>query len=94
MNGKMKKLNHYEILGIIICILSVVIGAYLGMWWCFIGGIIMVIEGFQFNPLCIDSSAVALGVLRFMASGIVGWVSFMFVYALGLFFIQKGNKRS
>lgn len=73
-------------IGIGICGLSVLIGLYFGVWVCLIGGIVAVITGFQSDPW--NSMQIALGVVRFISAGIVGWASFALVWAVGMVIIK------
>jgi len=61
-------------LGVLLAIVVVVGSLYLGLWLCLIGGIVQVVEACKSNP--VSSMGIALGFLRFIATGIVSWGSF------------------
>ena len=71
-----------KILGIILCILSVFIGLYVGGWLLFIGGIVQVVESIKMTP--INSFGIAIGILRTFCSGAVGVLSFYLSFIVGL----------
>jgi len=77
MNRKIK--NTLKNLQALACILAVIaaaaLGLYVGLWFCFIGGIVMVIEGAKATP--VNSLDIALGLLRFVFSAIAGWGTFL-----------------
>ena len=75
--------------GVIICILSVFFGLYMGLWVCFIGGIVTAVEGFKADP--INSLAVGWGVLKFVCSAFVGWLSFGVGFSIGAGIVAKSG---
>lgn len=70
-----------NVLGIIVCISSIFIGLYLGVWLCFIGGIVQIIESFKMNP--INTLGLVIGIVRFLSASIVGWFSLLITFAIG-----------
>jgi len=60
------------ICGLALCIAGVVLGVYLGVWVCFIGGIIQLIHGITPEVVAKD---IAFGIARIFFSGGVGWFS-------------------
>ena len=81
-----------KVLGNIICGLSVIGGLYLGIYWCFIGGIINVIDGFACDP--VNSFLIGCGFFRTAVAGIVGWSTFIIGFFVGLCYIDKGTAGS
>ena len=73
--------NTKNIIGIGICIASILLGLYVGLWVCFIGGIIQVVESVKMNP--VDALGIAIGVLRFIGSSFCGWLSFVVGFGIG-----------
>ncbi len=67
--------------GLILIVLGVVLGLYMGFWVCFIGGIVQVVESFKETP--VDALGVAFGFFRFFFSGVVGWGTFLLTSGLG-----------
>ena len=60
------------ILSAVIVIAGLCLGAYVGLWLCFVGGIIQVVEACKVTP--IEASEIAIGLLRVVMTGFVGWV--------------------
>lgn len=70
-----------KILGILLILASIVIGIWLGIFVMFIGGIIEIIQSFQANP--INAYGVGWGLIKFLCSGFVGWLSFGILFGFG-----------
>lgn len=70
-----------KVFGVILMILSVVLGLYVGVWLCFIGGIIDVVNEIQslIADKSVDGVVVGWGVVKIIFSGFLGSVTF---YAL------------
>ena len=69
------------IAGLLICFLSIVVGLYLGVWIMFVGGMVQIVDAVKSVPT--DAMGIMLGMARFFFSGAVGWLSFMFLFAIG-----------
>lgn len=61
------------ILGIILIGLGVIFGLYMGVWVCFIGGIVQVIEQIRAEELV--AMEVGIGIARVMFAAVIGWLS-------------------
>ena len=48
--------------GVTLIVSGVAIGAYVGLWICFIGGIVSVVDGFKATPT--DGGLIAWGLLK------------------------------
>lgn len=64
----------------VIAIVGIALTVYLGVWLCFIGGIVQIIETIKITP--IDSVAVALGFLRIVCAGFVSSMTLGITYIL------------
>lgn len=62
------------VLGIILILASIVGGLYVGLWLCFVGGIVQVIEAIKATP--VEAMDIGIGLLRVASSAIAGWGSF------------------
>lgn len=58
--------------GLLLIILGIVIGAYLGIWVMFIGGIVQIIEAVKTIP--IPAIEIAIGIAKIMFASLVGWL--------------------
>lgn len=59
-------------IGVILMILGVCVGLYLGIWWAFIGGIVDVIDAAKATE--ISGVAVALGVAKILFFELIGGI--------------------
>lgn len=80
-----------QLLGVLICICSIVLGLYMGLWICLVGGIMGIVDGFAADPF--NSLMIGVGVLKFISSGIVGWLSFICGCGAGLGLITVGQQQ-
>lgn len=60
-------------LGVIMIVAGIVLGLYTGVWLCFIGGIVDVIQQVRADQL--SAVAVAVGVAKVVFSGLAGLIS-------------------
>jgi len=65
------------IIGILMILSGIVLGFYVGIWLCFVGGIIDVIAAVQAEQLV--AMDVAIGIAKFMFAGLAGWLSALFL---------------
>lgn len=86
----MNKRDAVIYLGMAICVLSIFVGLYLGLWVCVVGGVAAVINGFQSDPW--NGTQIGMGVLRLLSAIIVGMCSFMGLWAGGLGVINVGEE--
>jgi len=59
--------------GSLLILAGLIIGAYLGVWVMFIGGICGLIEAIRAEN--VDGVLVGISVLKIMLAGLVGWVA-------------------
>ena len=69
-----------NILGNLIIAVGIAVGAYLGIWVMFIGGIIQIVDTIKTD---FQGLQVAIGVIKILLAGFVGWGSFAIIGALG-----------
>jgi hypothetical protein len=75
-----------KILGLVLCLFGVGLGLYTGVWVCFIGGIVDVIEQVRADEL--DTVIVACGVAKVVFCGLAGWLSAIVPLTLGISLMQ------
>ena len=78
------------ICGIIIILIGIALGAFLGIWVCLVGGIIQLVEACQVSP--INATGVAFGIVRILVSGLVGGISFFVISSIGGIMIFSRSK--
>ena len=79
------------VFGIIFILLGIAAGVYCGVWLMLVGGIIQVIEGAKMDP--VSSFDIAIGIVRFLFAGVVGWLSFLIPSAIGGALIGSTDNR-
>lgn len=61
------------IIGLILIVCGIVLGAYVGIWICFVGGIIDVINEIRADEL--SAVVVAIGVAKVLFANFIGFVA-------------------
>lgn len=72
-----------KILGIIIAIIGIALGIYVGFWLMFVGGITQIIN--SINP--VNGLGIALGIAKIIfceIGGLIAWLSIVIGSAIGL----------
>ena len=59
-------------IGVILMVLGVVVGVYLGVWWAFVGGIVDIIEAAKATD--VSGMAIALGAVKILFCELIGGV--------------------
>jgi len=78
-----KKLK--KILGWSLILGSIAVGLYAGIWLCFIGGIIQVINGI--TPV-INNGEIIIGIVKIISAEIIGLVAFVISAFIGALLLQ------
>ncbi len=74
------------ILGVLLIICGIGLGGYVGIWWCFIGGIIQVIE--QIRAVELSAIVVAIEIFKIFVAGFCGIISAMVFVIPGITLIK------
>ncbi len=74
------------ILGILLVLAGIAAGLYFGLWWAFIGGIVVIVE--QIRATNLDAMTLALGIARVIFASAIGWLSAMVCIIPGLALIK------
>ena len=61
------------IAGLALIIIGILVGLYVGVWLCFIGGIVQVIN--EIRAANLDAMNIAIGIAKVFLSGLAGWLS-------------------
>jgi uncharacterized membrane protein len=75
------------LIGLGMILASIVVGLYVGIWVCFIGGIVQVIEAMRAPEL--SSWTVAVGVAKIFFAGLAGWLSAALLFFPGAALIES-----
>ena len=75
-----------KLLGLLLVVAGVALGLYVGLWLCFIGGIIQIVNTIKGN---VEGLQIALGILRIVGAGLAGWVSALILILPGAAMITK-----
>jgi hypothetical protein len=74
------------VLGLMLIIASVILGLYVGVWLCFIGGIVQVITEIRAEHM--NATGMAIGIARLMFGGLAGWLSAAVLAIPGIVLMQ------
>lgn len=77
-----------QLIGVAMVIGSVFFGLYVGLYVCFIGGIVDIINQIK-SPNAVEAMSVAWGIAKIVFSGVFGWVSFMLLLFPGIALAQS-----
>lgn len=79
------------LLGILLVAAGFALGAYMGVWVCFIGGIVGVIRVIidLAHGLPFEAALLGFSILKFMCSAIVGYLSMSVLVIPGLILIER-----
>lgn len=80
-------------LGILLCLLAIICGLYVGVWVFFIGGICQVINAIKATPP-IDSLNLSVGLIRMIASIFCGIIAYLAMFSPGITLIFKRRSSS
>jgi uncharacterized BrkB/YihY/UPF0761 family membrane protein len=84
--------NLQKLFSILLFIVGIVLSLYLGLWVCFIGGIVMAIDSIKLTP--VDASGLALGILRILSTGIIFWICIAVIgYISNVFWPSRRKKK-
>lgn len=62
-----------KVIGFLLVIAGVLFGAWAGIWWAFIGGIVNVIDGVRAEN--VDAMLIAGGIAKVTFAAVIGWLS-------------------
>lgn len=62
-----------NVVAVLMIVGGVALGLYVGVWLCFIGGIVQIVDGVKAIPT--DGLDIALGILRIVVAGAAGGIS-------------------
>lgn len=68
-------MNKKQIFGLLMIVFGIIAGLYVGIWVCFIGGIVGVISEVRAEHL--SAVNVAISVAKVVLAGLAGWISAM-----------------
>jgi hypothetical protein len=74
------------IIGICLCALGIIVGLYVGVWICFIGGIVDIVNEINTQNRIngsLDAMTVAIGVVKIMFAWVFGWVAGLLLFLPG-----------
>lgn len=70
-----------NVIGILLMVAGVAVAVYVGLWVCFIGGIVQCIEAVKATP--VDAWGIAFGVVRIVFAGFAGVITAFFAIIPG-----------
>ena len=76
------------VFGILMIVGGIALAIYLGIWVCFIGGIVEIINEIRSSQPVVAMN-IAWGILRIVISGAVGWGSAILLVIPGIYVVAK-----
>jgi hypothetical protein len=80
-----------NILGILLLVLAIPVGLYVGVWLCFILGIVQVIEAIKATP--VEAMGVAVGIFRIIGAVVIGIFSVLVMIVPGYAMVASAYKK-
>lgn len=77
-----------SLLAILMIIAGIVLGIYVGLWLCFVGGIIQLVDAIKAAPN-VEGMQIAWGVVRIVFAGFAGMVSAFVLIIPGMAMLKK-----
>ena len=71
-----------DLVGILVILVGVGLGIYVGFWWALVGGIVNIIE--QVDSESISSLVIAGNILKILFSGLIGYITTIVFISLGI----------
>lgn len=71
-----------DIIGVVMVVAGVVLGLYVGVWLCFIGGIVDVINAIKAEDII--ALDIAIGIGKYVFAGAIGMLSAMVLIVPGM----------
>lgn len=68
--------NKRYVLTALSILVGLVIVLYLGLWFCFVGGISQIVTGWNL----VNGVSVAIGIFRILCTGFVCWIGVLLTY--------------
>jgi hypothetical protein len=75
------------LIGLLLVLSGIVLGIYVGVVLCLVGGIVQVIEGAKATP--VEAWSIAWGIARFLCAGLAGWLAAMILILPGAAMIKS-----
>ena len=79
------------IVGILMILAGIALGLYVGLYLCFVGGIVSIIEGAKADP--VSAAGIAWGIVKMFFAAGLGWFSFFALAVPGFFMVAAGVDR-
>ena len=75
------------IIGLLLIVAGICLGLYVGLWLCFIGGIMDIINAVRAETLV--KATVGWGVVKIMFAGFLGWVCALVLIIPGKMMLEE-----
>jgi hypothetical protein len=77
-----------KLFGVLIIVLGLTFGIYVGMWKCLILGIVGIIDAFR-SPESITSMHLAISIVKVLFAGFFGWACGIIPAAFGFWLVVE-----
>ena len=68
--------------GLLMILSGIFLGLYIGVWLCFVGGIVQIINEIK-SPEGVNALAIALGIVKIFFASPIGWLSATMLFIPG-----------
>lgn len=81
------------IIGAILIVGGIVLGLYVGVWICFVGGIIDIVNvvNIMIEQGLIDGLKLGVGIVKMLFASFAGVVTVLICFASGIVLLEKGG---
>lgn len=77
--------------GALLMIIGIILGAYVGGWWAFVGGVMQIIAALQVVP--VSAVGIGVGLLKVVSAGALGILTFYVFFIPGWVLLTTSYRR-
>ena len=77
--------------GVGLMIAGIVVGLYVGVWLCFIGGIVQIVNEINAGTP-VEAMNIALGIVRILFAGLCGWLAGFVLFIPGMILLGGASR--
>ncbi len=78
-----------SILGVLLIVGGMLLGLYVGLWVCFIGGIVQIVNAIKND---VNAMGIAIGIVKIVFAGFSGILTFVITSAIGASMLKRKRK--
>lgn len=80
-----------KVIGVLMMIAGIALGSYIGIWLCFVGGILDIVQviNLVINKEALEGMLLAFGILKIVLASLCGWLSAFILLVPGFALINE-----